>query len=391
MTVPQCDLAMIRADRNAPLLRCALVVLMGAIGGCHQTPAAPDPPEAPSTELDQFVIEQMKAGRFPGLSACIVKRGDVVWNKAYGWADISGRQPMTPETVFQVGSISKTIVATAALQATEAGLVRLDEDVNAYLPFSVRNPRYAQNPITVRMLLTHTASIRDDPSLLGSLNRVDIPLSTFLRDYLVPGGRYASNSYLSTAPGTAWSYTNVGASLAAHVVERVSGQPFEGYATERILRPLGIDVASWRSGPIAGVPNAVPHVDYRAVTPDEYPIVYPGGALRTSAPLLARFLLMFMAGGTYQGASIVSASSVAEMARVQLPSVAPNQGLIWGYDDSGRILGHVGGLTGIGGFMFFRPADGIGVIVLVNGDLNEPHGAFAAAVLERLFAEGDRQ
>jgi hypothetical protein len=129
---------------------------------------------------------------------------------------------------------------------------------------------------------------------------------------------------------------------------------------------VGIDVASWRSGPITGVPNAVPHVDYKAMTPDEYPIVYPGGALH-----------------------IVSPSSVAEMARVQLPSVSPSQGLLWGYTDAGRLLGHTGGLTGIGGFMFFRPADGTGVIVLVNGDLTEPHGAFAGAILERLFAESD--
>ena len=331
----------------------------------------------------------MEGGRLPGLSACVMKRGEIVWSQAYGWADIDGRRPMTPETVFQVGSISKTIVATAVMQMVEAGLVRLDEDVNAYLPFAVRNARFAESPITVRMLLTHTSSIRDNPSLLGSLNRVDIPLSVFLQDYLVPGRRYASDSYHSNAPGTAFSYTNVGGTLAGHVVERVSGQSFETYATERILRPLGLDVVSWRPGPIAGVPNAVPYLDYRAVVPDEYPIVYPGGALRTSAPQLARFLLMFMAGGTYQGRRIVSPSSVAEMAREQLPSVAPSQGLLWGYTDGGRLLGHSGGLTGIGGFMFFRPADGIGVIVLVNGDLNEPHGAFAVRILERLFAEAE--
>ena len=370
-------------------LRFTLGVLISVAAACHQTPAAPDPPEAPSTELDRFVIAQMEGGRLPGLSACVIKRGEIVWSQAYGWADIDGRRPMTPETAFQVGSISKTIVATAVMQMVEAGLVRLDEDVNAYLPFSIRNARFAESPITVRMLLTHTSSIKDNPSLLGSLNRVDIPLSVFLQDYLLPGRRFASDSYHSSAPGTAWSYTNVGATLAGHVVERVSGQSFETYATERILRPLGLDVVSWRPGPIAGVPNAVPYLDYRAVVPDEYPIVYPGGALRTSAPQLARFLMMFMAGGTYQGTRIVSPSSVAEMAREQLPSVAPSQGLLWGYTDGGRLLGHAGGLTGIGGFMFFRPADGIGVIVLVNGDLNEPHGAFAARILERLFAEAE--
>ena len=195
-------------------LRGTLGVLIGVAAACHQTPAAPDPPEAPSTELDRFVIAQMEGGRLPGLSACVVKRGEIVWSQAYGWADIDGRRPMTPETVFQVGSISKTIVATAVMQMVEAGLVRLDEDVNAYLPFSVRNARFAESPITVRMLLTHTSSIRDNPSLLGSLNRVDIPLSVFLQDYLVPGRRYASDSYHSNAPGTAFSYTNVGATLA---------------------------------------------------------------------------------------------------------------------------------------------------------------------------------
>jgi CubicO group peptidase (beta-lactamase class C family) len=378
----------IPANRT-PLLLCALGVLAAALGACHGTPAAPDPPEAPSTELDRFVIAQMEGGRLPGLSACVIKRGGLVWSKAYGWADIGGRQPMTTDTAFQVGSISKTIVATAVMQMAEAGLVRLDEDVNAYLPFSVRNRGYPGGPITVRMLLTHTSSIKDNPSLLGSLNRAEIPLASFLQDYLVPGRRYASDSYHSTPPGAAWSYSNVGASLAAHVVERVSGKPFEDYATERILRPVGIDVASWRPGPIAGVPNAVPHVDYKAVAPDEYPVVYPGGSLRTSAPQLARFLLMFMAGGTHQGSPIVSPSSVAEMARVQLPSVSASQALLWSYTDNGRLLGHTGGLTGIGGFMFFRPADGTAVIALVNGDLNDPHGAFAARILERLFVESE--
>jgi hypothetical protein len=98
---------------------------------------------------------------------------------------------------------------------------------------------------------------------------------------------------------------------------------------------------------------------------------------------------MFMAGGAYQGADIVSPSSVAEMARVQFPSVAPHQGLIWYYADNG-LFGHSGGITGVGGLMYFRPADGTGVIVLVNGDMNNPHGVFAGAILERLFAEGDR-
>jgi CubicO group peptidase (beta-lactamase class C family) len=362
---------------------------MGVANGCHRTPTAPDPPEAPSSDLDRFVIGQMQAGRIPGLSACVVRDGRVAWTRAYGWADIENRVATTPDTVFQVGSISKTILATAVMQAVEAGSLRLDDDVNAYLPFSTRNPRAASAPITARMLLAHTSSIKDNPSLLGSLNRVSIPLGTFLQDYLVPGRRYASDTYYESAPGTATNYSNVGASLAGYVVERVSGRSFEDYARLRILEPLGIHVSSWRPGPIQGQPNAVPHVDYEAVTPDEYPIVYPGGALRTTAPQLARFLLMFMEGGSLLEVKVVEPSSVTEMARVQFPEASGVQGLCWSYFENGRTLGHLGGLTGIGGVMVFRPAEGVGVVTLVNGDLNDPNGTYVGNIVVRLLDDVD--
>ena len=88
--------------------------------------------------------------------------GRIVWSRGYGWANIASAAPVTPDTDFMLASISKTVMATAAMQAVEDGLLALDADVNAVLPFAVRNPGHPAVPITLRRLLTHTASLRDN-------------------------------------------------------------------------------------------------------------------------------------------------------------------------------------------------------------------------------------
>lgn len=99
---------------------------------------------SPSQEqsLDDFIHGIMKANNIPGLGACIVKKDKLVWIGAFGWADVEGMKPMTEETIQNIGSISKTITATAVMQLWEKGKFDLDDDVNKYLPFPVRNHRF---------------------------------------------------------------------------------------------------------------------------------------------------------------------------------------------------------------------------------------------------------
>ncbi|MGH2642013.1 MAG: serine hydrolase domain-containing protein, partial [Actinomycetota bacterium] len=242
--------------------------------------------------LGQEIRDLMAAGRLPGLSAAVVRGGEVVWSHAWGMANIEAGRRVTPDTLFMLASVSKTVVATAVLQAIEDGLFDLDARVNDVLPFPVRNPVHPDMPITVRQLLTHSSSIRDNWNLLiASYVTGDSTMSlrTFLRRYLSPGGAdYAPNNFYAFGPGRSYRYANVGAALAAFLVEAAAGIGFETWCEQRIFAPLGMDRAGWH---LAGLPRrelAMPYTwsgnknAYVETGHYGYPD-YPDGALRTTA------------------------------------------------------------------------------------------------------------
>jgi CubicO group peptidase (beta-lactamase class C family) len=354
--------------------------------------------------LDDDIRAQMRDGHIPGLAACVVRDGEVAWARGYGRMNLERDVRTTRGTVFMLASISKTFIATAVMQAVEAGLLDLDADVDDVLPFSVRIPRHPDVALTPRMLLTHTSAIRDrwsvwgrpgGPGALYSDGDSAIALETFLRRYLVPGGRYyvEDGNFYVEAPGMAYRYSNIGAALAAYLVEAASGQPFDRWCEERIFAPLGMTQTSWH---LAGLDRRNVAMPYRWRPGPErfeaygqygYPD-YPDGALRTSAPQLARHLLAFAGLGRWRGARILSEDSVREIRRSQLPHIVPGQGLIWyRVSQSGeRLLGHNGGDYGVSTQMFLRPRDGAGVIVLQNADAYTP----MIRIQTRLWDEVDR-
>jgi CubicO group peptidase (beta-lactamase class C family) len=333
-----------------------------------------------TTDLDLYIEERLEEAHIPGLSAAIVKDGAIVWTGAYGWSRIRFKRPIEAETLFMLASVSKTVTATAVMQVWEDGGFDLDKDIDAYLPFEVTNPHHPEQPITPRMLLTHTSAIRDNWPVLNSLYvRGDSPiaLGEFLEDYLTPGGAYYSPwaNFYRQEPGTADHYSNVGVTLAAYLVEVITGIPFDSYCQEAIFEPLGMEETAWHLTGLNRRHIAMPY-GYRPLGdiyhrygfygyPD-----YPDGALRTSVLQLARFLNAFIRYGELDGVRILEEETVEEMRRVQDPALAPNQGLVWYYKElSDRVLlGHNGGDSGVATEMFFRPEDGVGVILLMNGD-----------------------
>jgi CubicO group peptidase (beta-lactamase class C family) len=245
---------------------------------------------------DRTIRELMSAGRLPGLSAAVVRDAEVVWSRAWGMANIAAGRRVTPDSLFMLASVSKTVVATAVLQAVEDGLFELDSDVNDVLPFSVRNPVHPDQPLTVRQLLTHTSSIRDNWNLLIDsyvAGDAEMELGRFLRRYLAPSGAdLASNNYYAFGPGRSYRYANVGASHAASLVEAATGIGFDTWCERRIFAPLGMDRAGWH---LAGLPRrdiAMPYGwagaknEYVPYGQYGYPD-YPDGALRTTASQLA--------------------------------------------------------------------------------------------------------
>jgi CubicO group peptidase (beta-lactamase class C family) len=269
------------------------------------TPASAAQRAGPSS-LDRFILAQMLWSHTPGLSAVIVKNGTIVWQGAYGFRDAAMTHPVTPDTLFELASLSKTVLAVAVLQLVEQGKLALDNDVSAALPFKVRNPNFPDRPITLRMLLGHVSGIVDNWPLIKahSVENADAPvsLSEWFRGYLTSGGAWYSKeaNFSRNPPGTAFTYSNQAAALSALAVEKASGEPFDRYWREHIFTPLGMRETSYRLAELDPSHIAMPQAWYGRSFVElghhGFP-GYPAGTLRTSAPQLARFLLMVMNGG----------------------------------------------------------------------------------------------
>jgi len=338
------------------------------------------------TGLDSFISAKMNQYHFPGLQACIVKDDKIIWKGAYGYADIAQNRLVTDSTLFYIASVAKPVTATAIMQLWEQGLFELDDDINNYLPFQVRNPIHPNVPITFRMLLTHTSSIHDNysqvfvPLFVWGIDS-PVPLDSFLVNYLVPGGvYYLSSNYNSVTPGTQWEYSNAGATLIGYLVERISINSFEQYCQDSIFVPLGMNEASWFQANLDTNNIAMPY-DYSG-NPYGHrgSPTYPAGQLRTSAIQLSRFLRAFIKTGQFENTRILDSATVALMTTVQYPSINPLQGLIWFTPENDlpyvgkRIgVGHDGGSQGASTFMAYglKTGEKGGAIVLANGRSDE--------------------
>jgi len=196
--------------------------------------------------FDHKISILMKIAGFPSLAACIIRDNQMIWSKGYGYYDRSGQKPATTDTVYVLASITKTITGTALMQLYEQGLFDLDDDVNTYLPFDLRNPNFPEDPITFRMLLSHTSSLNTNEQLEYYWFNFsgDPPYSFFpepyLREFLVQGGRYYDPSVWSTEyrPGEYAMYANVGFDIISYLVEIFSGEPFLEYCDTHIFSPL---------------------------------------------------------------------------------------------------------------------------------------------------------
>ncbi len=268
-------------------------------------------------DLDNLITKHMTENQIVGLSACRVQEGEVIWAKGYGWADMAAQKPMTPDTIQNIASISKTFTCTALMQLWEQGKFQLDDPVNDYLPFQVKHPKHSTS-ITFHQLLIHTSAIADGNAYEESYACGDpsTSLAEWIQGYLVAGGKFydPEANFHSWEPGTNWGYSNVAYGLLGYLVETLSGESFTHYCREHIFKPLGMDQTGWLLSEIDISNHAVPHVQPEgsermkplfAVNPDPenkndpLPLClysFPNlsdGLVRTSARQLALFAAAF--------------------------------------------------------------------------------------------------
>ncbi|WP_170137607.1 serine hydrolase domain-containing protein [Chitinophaga dinghuensis] len=320
----------------------------------------------------------------PGMAVALVGADGILWSKAKGLADMEKKEPVTEKTVFKIGSIAKTMVGFSVLKLQEAGKLNIDADINDYLPFKVVNPHHPGKKITLKHLLTHTSGIQDtiynrDLLTAGFLTmEQDNPM--ILRDYikgiLTPGGQYYNPiTFMDDSKGAIYSYSNIGAALAACIVEQVAGENFDTYSYKSFITPLNTRTLVWHLRDFTAQPFAMPYYVTNKLTPTgKYSTVdYCSGGLHSNLTDLATFARMLINNGMASGKQLISPQSLDAMKKVPFPDVKPSQGLFLEHFKLGTsdIYGHSGDVIGGSSLLYFCPDTKRAVVIILNRKIEE--------------------
>lgn len=371
------------ARRLAPGLLAALALL--ATPAAAQERAVPELPvrlEQAWQRLDAYVAQMMRDSRTPGLALALTTREGTVAVRTYGWADIKAAVPVTPDTLFQIGSISKSFTAIALLQLAEEGRLRLEAPLSEYWPwFSVRSEH---PPFTVHHLLRHTSGLPRD--------RDDIPSSLF-------SAWAVRERETGAPPGARWAYSNVGYQILGYLLEHLDGATYARSIHRRILAPAGM---SSTEPVITAAARGRMATGYRLLYDDRpahrtHPLVEAtwfeygagDGSIAATPADLAAYLRVLLNRGAAPGGRLLSETSFA---RFLAPPLAPGEDPGGGYgygitveQREGRTLfHHGGGMVGYSSMLRGELEAGIGAVVFVNGPGNP--GAVAAFALDCLRA-----
>lgn len=347
---------------------------------------------------------------FNGFAVSIVNEAGTLYQQTFGSADVAGNKKYTDNTVQPVASVSKTLVGIALLKAQELKKLHLDDPINQYLPFKVSNPHFPDTPITLRQLATHTSSIADNEFYLSKnyilkagqqtpkaviateeeqvFNPTDslITMSAFLENILNANGKwYRENAYLNYAPGTTYEYSNVATAVAALVLEKATGQSFQNFTHEYILKPLNMNHSGWTLEKIDENKLSRLYSNHDNVLPVYRLITYPDGGFTTSIDDLSKFLTELIRGYNGNG-TLLTKESYQEYFRPQLTAEhfrsrntqnpyndSYNVGIFIGFGPTGYI-GHTGGDPGVVSILFFHPESGLGRILLLNTNFSDKTG-----------------
>jgi CubicO group peptidase (beta-lactamase class C family) len=267
-----------------------------------------------NTWLDGFMPYAISKGDIPGAVVVVVKDGQVLTSRGYGYANIEKKTKVDPAiTLFRPGSVSKLFTWTAVMQQVEQGKVDLNADVNKYIDFKI--PPYQSKPVTVLNLMTHTPGFEEAVKDLITLDQKDSVEFDALLKRWVPKRVYA--------PGTTPAYSNYGASLAGYIVQRTSGEPFDAYVERHIFAPLGMAHSTFRQ-PLP--PNLKLLMAEGYVSGKDKPYGYefvsaaPAGSLASTGDDMARFMIAHLQNGDYNGQRILQPQTAQLMhSRANLP------------------------------------------------------------------------
>lgn len=337
--------------------------------------------------LNIYIRTLLRIAHKPSLAACIIHEDEMIWSHAYGYYDREQKKKATTQTLYLQASVSKTVTATALMQLYEQGLFDLNDDVNIYLPFSLRNPNHPDSPITIKMLLSHRSSLADDNLYWIALSYLpgDPDVEGFpypwLQEYLTPGGSaYSSTTWSTDKPGEKYYYANIGFSIIAYLVEILSHQDFNDYCRQHIFQLLQMNSTGFRLRDVDIDNVAVPY-EYKNGGYFRHPhygihILYPAITLRTSIEDYSHFIIAHMNGGVWNNVRILNESTVELMHTAHFSaSDKYNYGLGWQITNKlfEKTYGHSGGYVGALDLVTIHRKDNTAVLLFCNALDSELH------------------
>jgi CubicO group peptidase (beta-lactamase class C family) len=336
--------------------------------------------------LDGFMPMQLQREDIAGAVVLIVKNGQVLFAKGYGFADVKHRKPVTVDaTLFRPGSISKTFTWTAVMQLVQEGKLDLNRDINDYLDFKV--PVKFNKPITMLDIMTHTPGFEEQIKDLFVANASDVrPLNQYLTTHM-PRELFP--------PGTTPAYSNYATALAGYIVQRVSGMPFDDYIEQNILQPLGMSHTTFRQ-PLPENLKPLMSEGYKKASdppkPFEFVQAWPAGSVSTTAEDMSRFMIAHLQNGEYHGARILSAQTAELMHAAAFTSLPTMNSMAHGFYEETRnghrIIGHGGDTQWFHSDMHLMLDQQLGFFVSYNsagkGDVS-PRSALWRHFLDRYY------
>jgi CubicO group peptidase (beta-lactamase class C family)/pimeloyl-ACP methyl ester carboxylesterase len=336
-------------------------------------------PQPDFADLEVTAKEEMLETNTPGAAVAVVSGDRVVFAQGFGVANIETGAPVTTETLFQIGSLTKMFTAAMLVRLAEEGKVKLNESVGRYVPWVSGDI----SRLTLHQLLSHTSGLKDVPGDYGLHD--EAALVSFVRSW--------KDDACLFEPGKVFSYSNLGYALAGVVIQEISEKPYADVMVERLFKPLGMERTTFRPTLAMAYPLAVGH----KASGREKPMVvrpladdtrlWPAGYMYSSVSELARFAIAFLNGGRIDGQQMMPSSVVLKLStpNVDVPTDLFERSK-YGYgvfihDYRGvEVIEHAGSMPGYLAEMWMAPDHRFAVIVLSNKD-----GARLKKTLDKAF------
>ena len=353
--------------------------------------------QSTTLQLDADLQHIFKESKLSGIGVAVFDSDNVLFSNGFGYANIEEGIPFTIQSIQNIGSISKTFIGVSLALLMDKENIDLDKDINDYLPFQVRNPKYPDTPITLRQLATHTSSISDSDlyeksyvldedfdgkkdlytkseylELQNVKGNASYTLSDFLENYLIPDKElYSRKNFSSNQPGTIYEYSNTGSALAALVIQEVTGISYKTFVEERIFKSIGMKNSFWDHSQVPKNKLSINYTTNLQPVPRYHLNTYPDGGVHTNVEDLTKYLQQIMKEYN-ENSDIFFKHQLNEMLTPQLnkkllkrSKQKHNSGVFWELKTSGSI-GHSGADPGILTLMYFDPAKNIGAILFTN-------------------------